>query len=439
MSAANDLVAQFNVNWGSMTMGSFLDQDECSIVQRYQQMSEAEINESVNREPDSAKELGQALVRLVRVTGNSTGVGLACALSAIVLAGGGYDRAALFVTPEGTLPVQEFVRVLSLEGIEGAQLASSKVIGAFLSAGSPSQLAGFAFEPLLTWLNGLIHIGAAVVAHNVVGLRAAGALFRSREFRLRFIATDGVQTLCDYLAHKTTEGLSTEVIYRATFCTWTLSYHAEAVPALCRASIVTHIINNNLPHIDDKISRLGLSILVNLLNQEDSEGVSLNDVMVESNIMKAIFDLSVRKWTAKDLKDVESDIAKLNKALSSKFSALNSFDRYMAELTTGALKPGPMHTDKFFSENASRFEHKDFVAVRLLVELLESEHEPSVVLACNDLGEFARFYDGGKKIIQHFKGKSKIMALMGHKTSREIQKAALMASAKLLITNWEHV
>jgi hypothetical protein len=39
-----------------------------------------------------------------------------------------------------------------------------------------------------------------------------------------------------------------------------------------------------------------------------------------------------------------------------------------------------MHTDKFFSENASRFEHKDFVAVRLLVELLESEHEPSVVL-----------------------------------------------------------
>jgi hypothetical protein len=394
MSAANDLVAQFNVNWGSMTMGSFLDQDECSIVQRYQQLSEAEINESVNREPDSAKELGQALVRLVRVTGNSTGVGLACALSAIVLAGGGYDRAALFVTPEGTLPVQEFVRVLSLEGIEGAQLAASKVIGAFLSAGSPSQLAGFAFEPLLTWLNGLIHIGAAVVAHNVVGLRAAGALFRSREFRLRFIATDGVQTLCDYLAHKTTEGLSTEVIYRATFCTWTLSYHAEAVPALCRASIVTHIINNNLPHIDDKISRLGLSILVNLLNQEDSEGVSLNDVrrpaavgvdgadarwgsvacrrpirggvraygtwcaaawvvlvfppsqpfcvfphdacllraqvMVESNIMKAIFDLSVRKWTAKDLKDVESDIAKLNKALSSKFSALNSFDRWVA-------------------------------------------------------------------------------------------------------------
>ncbi len=55
------------------------------------------------------------------------------------------------------------------------------------------------------------------------------------------------------------------------------------------------------------------------------------------------------------------------------------------------------------------------------------------------MGEFARFYDGGKKIIQHFKGKSKIMALMGHKTSREIQKAALMASAKLLITNWEHV
>jgi len=97
-----------------------------------------------------------------------------------------------------------------------------------------------------------------------------------------------------------------------------------------------------------------------------------------------------------------------------------------------------MHTSKFWSENVSRFEHKEFLAIRLLVNLLSSEDDTTVVLACRDLGEFARFYDGGKKIIQHYKGKVKIMKLMGHE-NRDVQKAAILASAKLLITNWEHV
>lgn len=149
-----------------------------------------------------------------------------------------------------------------------------------------------------------------------------------------------------------------------------------------------------------------------------------------------------------------------------------------------------MHSDKFWSENASKFEHKDFLAIRLLVDLLASTDTQTVVLvrctlphsicmmrrtwlltpaaldkivlrflvlvltvghecvhdvgicivhqACRDLGEFARFYDGGKKIIQHYKGKVKIMQLMASE-DRDIQKAALLSSAKLLINNWEHV
>ena len=97
-----------------------------------------------------------------------------------------------------------------------------------------------------------------------------------------------------------------------------------------------------------------------------------------------------------------------------------------------------MHTDKFWSENAVRFEHKDFLAIRLLVGLLESDDLVTVALACRDLGEFARFYDGGKKIIQHYHGKVKIMKLMAHEDPA-VQKAALLSSAKLLITNWEHV
>ena len=88
--------------------------------------------------------------------------------------------------------------------------------------------------------------------------------------------------------------------------------------------------------------------------------------MVESNIMKSLLELSLRKWTLKDQKDVENSMARLNKTLSSKFSSMNSFERcvmtvrvaasmvfayvsvpfsffivrYMAELTTNHLKEG---------------------------------------------------------------------------------------------------
>ena len=62
--------------------------------------------------------------------------------------------------------------------------------------------------------------------------------------------------------------------------------------------------------------------------------------MVESNISKALVDMEIRKWTSKDQGDVDADIASLRKVLRSKFQAMNSFERYMAELTTGTLKSG---------------------------------------------------------------------------------------------------
>jgi len=62
--------------------------------------------------------------------------------------------------------------------------------------------------------------------------------------------------------------------------------------------------------------------------------------MVEANIGKCLLELTLRKWTNKDQKDVDTDIATLNNTLKGKFSAMNSFDRYLAEVTTGTLKEG---------------------------------------------------------------------------------------------------
>lgn len=432
------LGSRFEVNWTSMRMANLMKLDDCNAIQAFAKMTEDEIQDRLQRDPDAAAEVAHALVELVKVTGIEQGVGLACSLSAIVLAGG-RDRVKLFLDENGTLPVQDYARALSGDTAPGVQVQAGHVIASFLSGGTTAQTAHFSPETLLSWLNGMIQIGSAISERNLIGLKTAAALFRSRDLRLRFIASPGVQTLCEYLARGASDGVTQEIRYRASFCIWTLSYHDEAIPALCAGNATVQLVKQNLTHVDDKISRLALSTLVNFLNKEDAEqGVALNEVMAEANIMKSLLELSLRKWTAKDKKDVEADIAKLNKTLGTRFSAMNSFERYMAELLTGALKEGPMHTDKFWSESASKFEHKDFLPIRLLVDLLSSEDTTTVVLAIRDLGEFARFYEGGKKIIQHYKGKSKIMALMGSKEPA-VQKAALISSAKLLINNWEHV
>lgn len=344
------LETMFRVNWQSMTMANLMDQDECSSIQRFQQLSPKEIHDRIANDPDAAREVGQALVRLVRVTANAAGVGLACALSAIIVSGG-RNRASLFAAADDnkTLPVQEFVRALTADAEgdgaasldAGTKLNASRVVAAFLSSGSPAQLENFSLDTVLNWLNSCLKVDTTISADNLNALRCAAALFRSRAFRLRFIASEGINFICNYVSQTYSQGLTTEVLYRATFCMWSLSYHDEAVSAICAHNITLHLITKSLPHMDDKISRLALSTLVNLLNKEDAEqGVQLNDVMVESNISKALVDLEVRKWTTKDQQDVLDDIGRLRKVLRSKFLSMNSFERYMAELTTGTLKEG---------------------------------------------------------------------------------------------------
>jgi hypothetical protein len=285
-AAEDTLASRFQVDWQSMTMSNLIDQDECSSIQHFQQTPLSEIQERINTEPQRARELGRALVRLVHITAHPTGVALACALSSIVLSAS-RARVELFKGADDLMPVQDFVRVLTAENsqnLPNTQLDASRVVAAFLSGASSGQVANFPLDPLLQWLNTNLRHDTAVTPNNAIALRCAGALFRSRAFRLRFLDGPGMDHLCDFIKQKATVGMTAEVLYRATFCLWALSYHDEAIPAVCRHGIPVQLITRNLPHMDDKIARLSLSTLVNFLNKEDAEqGVQLNDVRAALN------------------------------------------------------------------------------------------------------------------------------------------------------------
>jgi len=190
----------------------------------------------------------------------------------------------------------------------------------------------------------------------------------------------------------------------------------------------------------DKVVRVGLSCLRNLLGNTYNT-ISFNEQMIDSDILNVLTEIAVRQWSnpARDQEDAEEDLKVLTVELQKNIRLLSSFDRYKVELQTGTLKKGYIHSEKFWSENCTKFEFKSFKLIKELIGLLVSSNDATTLaMACYDLGEFARFYQGGKMVIKNNKGKERMMQLVGHQDD-EVKKEALQASAKLLISNWEYV
>ena len=73
---------------------------------------------------------------------------------------------------------------------------------------------------------------------------------------------------------------------------------------------------------------------------------------------------------------------------------MTTWDIYMAEVESGHLSWGILHTEKFFKENAKAMEGTDgnFRMVRLLIKLVLSDDDEVACVACYDIGEFSRHY-----------------------------------------------
>lgn len=60
----------------------------------------------------------------------------------------------------------------------------------------------------------------------------------------------------------------------------------------------------------------------------------------------------------------------------------------------------PVHNERFWRENALKFEDDDYKLVRLIISQLSSNNEEALEVACYDLGEFARFHPDGKRYVR---------------------------------------
>jgi len=223
---------------------------------------------------------------------------------------------------------------------------------------------------------------------------------------------------------------NTQLHYLAIFCLWLLSFNKQCFDALKTSGVVGEIAKVLKVSVREKVIRLCFATLKNLLEQPEK----FNEEMIGQGLVKACQTMLTRNW--KD-KDIEVDIKEVSDKLEKAVEELSSFEVYCAEVTAGNLSWTPVHSELFWRENINKFEKNGFDLIKQLIALLEeTKEETCLEVAAYDLGEFARFYPGGKGIVEKMGGKGKLIELMTH-PSGKVRKQALLCVQKLMVTNWE--
>lgn len=116
---------------------------------------------------------------------------------------------------------------------------------------------------------------------------------------------------------------------------------------------------------------------------------------------------------------------------------MSRWDIYEAEVESGNLSWGILHSEKFFRENCRQLEGSDgnFHLLKVLIALASSEDDEIASVACFDIGEFVRHYPNGRSIAKRLGAKEPIMGLIEHENP-DLQRQALLCVSKMMVQNW---
>jgi len=262
-----------------------------------------------------------------------------------------------------------------------------------------------------------------------IGVSSLQYLLRKNEFRLIFKEEGGLQQLSQLLKSQR----SPQATYQIIYCLWLMTYNNDIASNVFDTGMIGRLIENLKQNPKEKVLRITLATLRNLLNKANND-----QEMIDAGVVRIIETLANRKWGDEDLID---DINTIRDALLKDIVTLSTFDMYKKEILSGSLEWSPVHkSEKFWRENVTRFEENSFQVLKLLAEILNSSTNPLYLsIACYDIGEFVRFHPRGKIVIQNLRDcKSKIMLLMTN-ADTEVQKQALLCVQKLMVHNWEYL
>jgi len=308
-------------------------------------------------------------------------------------------------------------------------------------------------QALISWITSQLQSSGSsslsLVTPTLTGLMSCP------EARMAFANSGGIGYLSRHLRNGTKgtkNSASVQQLYELSFCVWALTYECNS-----SASIRATFARDNAVHslVDlvssaprEKVVRVALSALRSLAqcnsdvspmpsSKKEVTGSTFLIDMIGCGLIKYVDQMKERQWTDPD---IVADLDVLHKLLHDNFKEMSRWDVYLAEVQSGSLEWGFLHTEKFFKENAKNFEGPDgdFFVVKLLVALTTSNDEEVQAIACYDIGEFVRHYPNGRAIARSLGAKDIVMKLVDH-PNKELQRHALTAVSKMMVQNWASV
>ena len=200
------------------------------------------------------------------------------------------------------------------------------------------------------------------------------AIMGCPEARSRFSNSGGIGYLARHLRNGAKGGKSNATVqqlYELTFCIWALTYECNSSYTIRATFARDHAVNSLVDLVSsaprEKVVRVALSALRTLAQctaetapgpsaKKEVTGSTFLNEMIGCGLMKYIDQMRERQWTDPDIVD---DLDVLHKLIHENFKEMSTWDVYLAEVQSGSLEWGFLHSEKFFKENATKFEGPD--------------------------------------------------------------------------------
>ena len=131
----------------------------------------------------------------------------------------------------------------------------------------------------------------------------------------------------------------------------------------------------------EKLTRVAVALLVNIVSKQNGEYCQ---TMTECNLLDTLMTLVEKHWSDPD---VVSDMEQLKEAIQKNYKVLSSIERYKKEVLRGEIKWGPVHSEKFFRDNAEAIADDDFKLVNKLIDILRQAVAESPTIAANNASD----------------------------------------------------
>ena len=283
-------------------------------------------------------------------------------------------------------------------------------------------------ESFKTFTRTTLTLLSAKLSEASFALEGLKRALRSDTFRQAFISDNGINLLLELL-QQAQKANNNDALYHILFCIWGLTYSADGAGQLASGEFVpmlARLLSNVQPEREELV-RL-MTFIISQLNSS----ISFIEAAYDNDMLRLLRTLQTKKYVDDDLaKTIIQTADKMNQQLKH----LSLWDKYVREVNSNKLKNSLSHrSELFWKANIERFGENNFAVIKKLTELLKSDDEETVTVACHDLGEYVSRHALGRVKLEEFHAKETIMQLMNSKVPA-IQTQALRTTQLLLLRN----